>query len=102
MLGVPGRVPGRGDGAAAAGVPAPVPRRVHRPVAGRALDVPDLQVGHRPEHGRQPASSGLGKLSASAWGRRTALHVYWVVRCVVEMHYFCSINCLIAVQIYFS
>ena len=67
VLGVPGRVPGRGDGAAAAGVPAPVPRRVHRPVVGRALDVPDLQVGDRPEHGSwQPASSGLAALGLGA------------------------------------
>ena len=67
MLGVPRRVPGRGDGSAAAGVPAPVPRRVHRPVAGRALDVPDLQVGDRPEHGSwQPASAGLAALGLGA------------------------------------
>jgi len=33
VLRVPRRVPGRGDGAAAAAVSAPLPRRVHRPVA---------------------------------------------------------------------
>nr|TKW21743.1 hypothetical protein SEVIR_4G141400v2 [Setaria viridis] len=38
----------RGGGAAAAGVPAPVPRRVHRSVAGRALNVPDRRSGTDP------------------------------------------------------
>ena len=53
VLRVPRRVPARGDGAAAAGVPAPVPRGVHRSLAGRALDVPALPLGH---HGRRPAT----------------------------------------------
>jgi hypothetical protein len=46
VLSVPRRVRERGEGAAAAGVPAaPVPRGVHRPVAGRALDVPSWTAG---------------------------------------------------------
>ncbi|CAN6237709.1 unnamed protein product [Urochloa humidicola] len=40
VTGVPMRGGGRGDGDTAAGVPSHVPPEVHRPVAGRALDVP--------------------------------------------------------------
>ena len=71
MLGVPRRIPGRGNGAAATGVPAFVPSRVHRSLAGRALDVPALPVGHRlDDDGRRPASSGLGVVGfSSAWVR---------------------------------
>jgi len=59
---VPGRVPGRGDGAAAAGVPAPVPRRVHRSVAGGALLVPDLPDTPGAGSGRRPSAAGLSAL----------------------------------------
>jgi len=70
VLGVPRRIPGRGDSAAATGVPAFVPRRVHRPLAGRALVVPALPVGHRLDDGRRPATSGLGVVgSGSSWVR---------------------------------
>ena len=97
MLGVPRRDAGRRDGAAAAGVHAPVPRGVHRPVAGRALDVPDLPLGRRPDDGRRSATSRL--IFFPARGLRTdygedlvSVHVamlpFFYRRATLPVHFF--------------
>ena len=67
MPGVTRRLRVRGDGAAAARVPSPLPRRVHRPMAAQALDVPSLPVRDRPHggDGRQPATTCLAHRSYS-------------------------------------